>query len=264
MSDPSHDQLDALLAEPFFREAGAGPGVVCLHANASTSTQFRALIELLSSDFHVLAADSYGAGRSPAWPTDRHVSLSDEVALLEPVFARAGAPFALVGHSYGAAVALLAAVARPDRIRALALFEPTLFAVVDAASAPPNDADGIKDTVARAGAALDVGDTDRAAELFIDLWMGQGAWAATPDARKPAIATAVENVRGCRSAGAGTDASGGISNVGPARPLHDGNRLAPVIPGRRAGTHRDAAARAARRVRRSRTHGPRHPSSSHQ
>jgi hypothetical protein len=25
--------------QPFFREAGDGPGVVCLHANASTSSQ---------------------------------------------------------------------------------------------------------------------------------------------------------------------------------------------------------------------------------
>jgi pimeloyl-ACP methyl ester carboxylesterase len=28
---------------PFFRELGAGPGVVCLHANASSSSQWRAL-----------------------------------------------------------------------------------------------------------------------------------------------------------------------------------------------------------------------------
>ena len=27
--------------EPFFREAGAGPGVVCTHANASSSGQWR-------------------------------------------------------------------------------------------------------------------------------------------------------------------------------------------------------------------------------
>jgi pimeloyl-ACP methyl ester carboxylesterase len=200
MSGPVHNEVNMFEPEPYFHEAGTGPGVVCLHANASTSGQWRLLVESLASDFHVLAADSYGAGRSPAWPKDREVSLSDEVALLEPVFARAGDPFALVGHSYGAAVALIAAVARPDRIGGLALFEPTLFAVVDAASPPPNDADGIKNIAARAGAAVDVGDTDRAAECFIDFWMGAGAWAATPDSRKPAIAAAVENVRGWAAA----------------------------------------------------------------
>ena len=79
--------------QPYFREAGAGPGVVCVHSNASTSGQWRALMELLAPRFHVLAADSYGAGKSPPWPTDRKLVLRDEVALLEPVFAAAGDPF---------------------------------------------------------------------------------------------------------------------------------------------------------------------------
>ena len=73
---------------PFFREVGSGPGVVCLHANASTSGQWRSLLDALSPKFHVLAADSYGSGKSPPWPTDREAWLRDEVALLEPVFAQ--------------------------------------------------------------------------------------------------------------------------------------------------------------------------------
>ena len=32
-------------------------------------------------------------------------------------------------------------------------------------------------------------------EAFIDYWMGRGAWAATPEQRKPAIAASVVNVR---------------------------------------------------------------------
>jgi pimeloyl-ACP methyl ester carboxylesterase len=182
--------------EPFFREAGDGPGVVCLHANASTSAQWRDLLGLLESEFHVLAADSYGAGKSPDWPTDRRISLRDESELLEPVFERAGDPFALVGHSYGGAVALRFAVEHPERVSALALYEPTLFAVIEEASPPPNDADGITAIVARAAAALDAGDNDAAAEVFIDFWMGAGAWAATRPAVKPSIEAAMNNVRG--------------------------------------------------------------------
>jgi pimeloyl-ACP methyl ester carboxylesterase len=182
--------------EPFFHEMGAGPGVVCLHANASTSAQWRDLVDLLESEFHVLAADSYGAGRSPEWPRDRRISLRDESELLEPVFQLAGDPFALVGHSYGGAVALRFAVEHPERVSALALYEPTLFAVIEEASPPPNDADGIKAVVASAAAALDVGDNDTAAELFIDFWMGAGSWAATRPAVKPSIAAAMTNVRG--------------------------------------------------------------------
>ena len=41
------------------REAGQGPGVLCLHANASSSAQWRALMDRLAAHFHVLAADGY-------------------------------------------------------------------------------------------------------------------------------------------------------------------------------------------------------------
>ena len=73
--------------EPFIREVGTGPGVVCVHSNASSSSQWRALMNHLAPRFHVLAADAFGAGKGPPWPTDRTVTLSDEVAPLEPVLA---------------------------------------------------------------------------------------------------------------------------------------------------------------------------------
>jgi pimeloyl-ACP methyl ester carboxylesterase len=180
---------------PSVREGGAGPGVVCLHSNASTSGQWRGLIERLSPSWHVLAPDSYGAGKSPDWPSDRVIRLADEVDLIEPVLGRAGTPLVLVGHSYGAAIALLAALRRPERVRALALYEPTLFSLIDATAPPPNAADGIRAAVAASSAALDRGDTDAAAAAFIDYWMDPGSWAAMPEARKPAIAASVRNVR---------------------------------------------------------------------
>jgi pimeloyl-ACP methyl ester carboxylesterase len=182
-------------SEPFFREAGTGPGVVCLHSNASNSGQWRGLMDLLAPKFRTLAVDSYGSGKSPDWHSDRVISLGDEAAFIEPVLAKAGAPLALVGHSYGAAVALIAALANPGRVRALALYEPTLFSLLDAEEPAPNDADGIRNAVARSSAALDAGDVDAAAGHFIDYWMGEGAWQQTPEQRKPPIAASVVNVR---------------------------------------------------------------------
>ncbi|MBA4263550.1 MAG: alpha/beta hydrolase [Comamonadaceae bacterium] len=181
---------------PFFVETGVGLGVVCLHANASTSGQWRALMALLAPRFHVLAPDTHGAGQGPAWPTDRALRLRDEVALIEPALERAGASPVLVGHSYGAAVALVAAAMHPGRFRALVLYEPTLFALLDAESPPPNEADGIRGAVAAAGAALDAGNADAAAGHFIDFWMGEGAWQHTPEARRGPIAESVRHVRG--------------------------------------------------------------------
>ena len=183
------------MSEPFFREAGTGPGVVCIHANASSSAQWRGLMERLAPKFRVLAPDSYDSGKGPHWPSDRVIRLGDEAALIEPVLSRAGSPLVLVGHSYGAGVALIAALQNPKRVRALALYEPTIFALLDAEKPAPNDADGIRDAVARSVAALEAGDTDLCAQHFIDYWMGAGAWKQIPEARKPAIAASTTNVR---------------------------------------------------------------------
>ena len=175
----------ANLAALSCREAGSGPAVVCLHANASSPAQWRALTELLAPKLRVLAPDLSGSV----------TRLRDEVALIEPVLAQAGSPLALVGHSYGAAVALVTALADPARVSALALYEPTLFSLVDAETPPPNEADGIRNVAADCGRALDAGDADAAAERFIDYWTGAGAWRQTPDSRKPALAASVRNVR---------------------------------------------------------------------
>lgn len=157
-------------------------------------------MDLLAPKFHVLAADSYGAGKSPAWPTDRTIRLRDEVALLEPVFARAGDEFSLVGHSYGGGIALIAAMVHRRRVRAMALYEPTLFALVEQESSSPNDVDGIRNVVAESVAALDRGDQAQAARCFIDFWMGEGSFDRMPERVQAATAESVKNIQGWKDA----------------------------------------------------------------
>lgn len=181
---------------PFFREAGSGPGVVCVHANASSSSQWRGLMDLLAPRFHVLAPDTYGAGKSPPWPQDRKLGLRDEVALMEPVLARAGDSVALVGHSYGGGIALVGALLHRQRLRAMALYEPTLFALVDT----PNDVDGIRNAVVASAAALERGDTAGAARGFIDFWMSPGSFDRMPPHVQAASAEAVRNIQGWKDA----------------------------------------------------------------
>lgn len=183
-------------AAPFYIESGEGPGVVCLHANAGTSGQWRPLMERLSPRFHVMAADTLGAGRSPEWPRNRSVTLGDEAAYLEPVFARAGEPFSLVGHSYGAAIVLIAALTRPERVSSIVLYEPTLFSLLEEESPGQEAFTDILEVARAAAVDVDAGDQDRAAERFIDYWMGNGSWAAIPEGRKGPVAVSMRNVRG--------------------------------------------------------------------
>lgn len=177
-----------------FREAGDGAAVICLHSSASSSGQWRPLMDRLAPHFRVLAVDLYGYGGSPPWPKERTLSLTDEVALLEPVFDAAGGPVHLIGHSYGGAVALMAALANAGRVRSLVLIEPVLFALLLADDVDQSAAQEItavrRDTVA----ALARGDHAASAARFIDYWMGPGAWAATPERRREAAATAMGKV----------------------------------------------------------------------
>src|SRR5262249_32845844 len=78
----------------------------------------------------------------------------------------------------------------------LALYEPTLFALLDAESPPPNDADGIRCAVADAAVALDAGNLFGAAECFIDFWTEKGAWARMPESRKGPVSASMINIRG--------------------------------------------------------------------
>jgi pimeloyl-ACP methyl ester carboxylesterase len=179
----------------YFREKGEGRGVVCLHASASSSAQWRPLMDRLACRFRTLAADLYGSGQSPAWPAERPLCLADEVALLAPVFAAAGPRFHLVGHSYGGAVALMAALAHPGRVESLVLFEPVLFSLLTAES--PTQAAALEIAAVRDDtvAAVRAGNASASGARFVDYWMGPGVWAAMPEARREAIATQMRQVK---------------------------------------------------------------------
>lgn len=179
---------------PYVREAGSGTSIVCIHSSASSSGQWRPLMERLADRFRVIAPDLYGSGKTPAWPDDRPMYLDDEVALLEPVFQSAGERFHLVGHSFGAAIALKAALGNSDRLLSLVLYEPVLFSVLvaDAPEAPPaREILSIRDDTTR---LVNERNLNASAQRFIDYWMGDGAWAATPEARRAGLAAAMRAV----------------------------------------------------------------------
>jgi len=184
----------------FVREAGssaAGPTVLCLHSNASSSGQWRSLMELLAPRFRVLAPDQLGAGRSPPWPPGKGSGdgrLDDEVALLAPVLDRIPGRFHLVGHSYGGALAMRLALSQPGRVLSLVMFEPTLFALLEQQQPGGAAAAGIARAAGAAAQAVALGDLDSAGRVFIDYWMGDGTWQAMPAERRSTTADAMRPI----------------------------------------------------------------------
>jgi pimeloyl-ACP methyl ester carboxylesterase len=165
--------------QPYFRETGAGPAVICFHAGYGSSAQWRSLMELLADRFRVLASDLSASGKSPPIAAGVAYTLDEEVAFLAPVFEAAGSRFHLVGHSFGGAVALKAAARYAGRVQSLTLFEPTLFALL-ASSAPGSSA--MRELLSHTESTCrlaDDGEYEAAAERFVDYWFEQGAWALT-------------------------------------------------------------------------------------
>jgi pimeloyl-ACP methyl ester carboxylesterase len=147
-------------------------------------------MDLLANRFHVIAADLYGCGKSSPWPEERPMWLDDQLDLLAPVFERAGDRFHLVGHSYGGAIALKAALRYRGRVLSLALYEPVLFALLMREA--PESAAALE--IAAVRDETTNSDPAAAAERFIDYWMGRGTWAATAESRRAGLVSAVRAV----------------------------------------------------------------------
>jgi pimeloyl-ACP methyl ester carboxylesterase len=164
------------------------PTVVLLHASASSSRQWDALACRLEAVGPVQALDLVGHGRQVAWPGDRPLTLADEVALAEPLLRAAGGAH-LVGHSYGGAVALQLALAWPQLVRSVTLYEPVLFSLLAHHEPHAPALRQVLDMVAAMREATGAGLPQHAAQRFVDYWGGAGTWAAMAPARQGAVAS---------------------------------------------------------------------------
>lgn len=104
-------------------EPDAGP-LILLHGWLDNAASFALLAPRLAARFHVIALDLPGHGHSAHLPEGtvyQHVDYAR--AVLAAADALALPRFHLLGHSLGAGVATMVAIAAPERIRALALIE---------------------------------------------------------------------------------------------------------------------------------------------
>jgi pimeloyl-ACP methyl ester carboxylesterase len=102
--------------------AGDGPPLVLVHgAFSDHDTNWAFVAPLFRQRFTVYAVARRGRGRTQA--TEGH-TLEDEAQDVADVVRAIGAPVYLLGHSYGAHCALLAASQHPERVEKLVLYEP--------------------------------------------------------------------------------------------------------------------------------------------
>jgi pimeloyl-ACP methyl ester carboxylesterase len=153
--------------------------VIALHCSGAGAGQWRQLGETLGPDYTLLAPEHYGCEQAGPWTGTHAFTLADEAARTIDLIDRSDGKVHLVGHSYGGGVALHVALARPDRIASLALYEPSAFHLLriigDRGTAAFAE---IADITRVTGQSVIAGDYAGAAAAFVDYWGGDGAWAA--------------------------------------------------------------------------------------
>lgn len=147
---------------------------LALHCMMGSGATWGPVAQALGGRIDLSGFDMPGHGRSDDWmpgPGDPDYF----TAVTRLAAALIERPLDLIGHSFGAVVALRIAVAAPEAIRSLTLIEPVLFA------AHPDPDQQARD--ARMAALLERGDAAQAATEFLSVW-GQGP---APDAPSPRL-----------------------------------------------------------------------------
>lgn len=171
-------------------ERGNGPCVLLLHSSVSGNRQWSKLAAALEGRYRVVAPNLYGYGQTSSWPGRARQTLDDQAALAEAAIGARDGPIAVVGHSFGSAVAMKVAVRLGAAVDRLVVIEPNPFYLLRAAGRRKAFAeiDEIRRAMQRAGAT---GDFASVAPRFCDYWVGDGAWAALSDERRAAFIAAM-------------------------------------------------------------------------
>jgi lipase len=186
------------------RRLGAGRRVaLALHCSLAHGGAFQGLAAALPGAT-LVAPDLPGHGQSADWDGRAdYATLATRQAL--EVAAGLG-PCDLIGHSFGAVIALRMALEVPEAFASLTLIEPVLFAAARAAGSPRH-----AEHLARQApfeAALRAGDRVAAARAFTAIWGTGVDWDAMTDRSKDEAVRRIHLIAATESAV--TEDSGGL------------------------------------------------------
>jgi len=166
------------------RKSSRLPVVVALHSSAASGRQWRALAAGLDHTHRVIAPDLHGHGDGPAaplWPAA--IVRADTDYIVRHVMANPEGVH-LVGHSYGAAIALRVARRCGAQVRSLSIVEPVAFGLLFERYGRRRPAAEILEIGRALHTFMRAGHAELAAQRFVTYWGGEAAWTRLrPDAR---------------------------------------------------------------------------------
>ena len=175
-----------------YLDRGKGPLVIIAHCSLASHREWLPLIEALEPDWRVLAPDFIGYGQSGAWPEGKVFTGQADLAVLLGLAKETEEPIHLVGHSYGAALALEAARGLGSKVQSLTLVEPVAFNLLRVEHRP--EWAEIEQLGVAVLTAVSNGNDREAAAAFMRYWLGRLRWWLAPEKFKAAITATIRKV----------------------------------------------------------------------
>ncbi len=167
---------------------GGARRALAIHCTLGHSGAWRGVAAALKDDLSILAFDLPSHGKSDPWDRTGNVhDVATDIArgLID-------APMDLIGHSFGATVALRIAVETPELVRSLTMIEPVYFA------AALQDEPELRDAYLADSKALDAafasGDEREAARVFNRDWGDGTPWDDLPERMRETMTRLVHYV----------------------------------------------------------------------
>jgi len=162
--------------------------IIALHASGGSGAQWKVLAQRARHDFHVVAPDLYGHGIARAWAGAPANIVAADAERVGRHAAEAIGPVHLVGHSYGGAIALRVALEHPERVASVAVYEPVPLRILFDYNRKHRAASEVAEIADNIRRALIGGNAWRAAERFVDYWVGRPQWARLAPEKQATIA----------------------------------------------------------------------------
>lgn len=173
-------------------DQGQGEPLVFVHGSWDDHHSWDAVTSSLGGNYRTITYDRRGHSASTSIAQQGSVleDISDALELIETLNLH---NVHLVGHSYGATIALAAAAFRPESIKSVFVHEPPLFSILNKTDAEKELVRQYTERMTQAAAMIEAGEIEKAARLFFEkVAFGAGSWHTLFDesARRTALINA--------------------------------------------------------------------------
>lgn len=167
-------QLDSV--QLAYMDQGGGDPILCIHGSWDDHHSWDAVADTLSRDFRVVSYDRRGHSASTTPPGQGHLSedVADALALMNILDLH---PAHIIGHSYGANVAIALAGELPSATLSLFVHEPPLFALLTGDPELEQLRTKAAGLMQQTAALIKAGEIETAAKLFVkQVAFGEQSW----------------------------------------------------------------------------------------